>query len=234
MKRLQISNTDEYIDWLKSIGCRFYTPLNQENETNELIQNWTFNVRSGCTCLWDDTKNAYFFDGGTDSYHAGYMYNGQSYMSENIGQYVRNLSYTIIADIWLTTDRNNGWGTVLSYGGRDDFYIYASGTSSTRNVASNIHKQNWINGGKTFPTNRFGTMCIIRNTQIVDRYEITENSLEHATHEEGPTFSLIYNSNIDTHLSIASAVAGYFKNIYVFTNALSDNQLFTIYNHDHE
>jgi len=65
MRREHIKEKTEqsYIDWLKSLGCVFYAPLNQENAYKDLITGIDGTVvnASGVSVGWDSTKQAYKF-----------------------------------------------------------------------------------------------------------------------------------------------------------------------------
>lgn len=50
-----------YIDYLKSLGCVFYAPLDSTNGLTELITNTTGTVQYNSTAVWDNNENAYLF-----------------------------------------------------------------------------------------------------------------------------------------------------------------------------
>lgn len=58
MKREHIKS-ESYIDWLKSLGCVFYVPLDYENGLKDLISGTTGSIVTGSSITWDANENAY-------------------------------------------------------------------------------------------------------------------------------------------------------------------------------
>lgn len=50
-----------YIEWLKSLGCVFYAPLDEEHGLTELISNTQPTIQSGTQVYWDSTYGMYRF-----------------------------------------------------------------------------------------------------------------------------------------------------------------------------
>lgn len=60
MKREHIKS-ESYIDWLKSLGCVFYAPLDQENGLTDLISGTIGTVQHNNSAVWNNNENAYLF-----------------------------------------------------------------------------------------------------------------------------------------------------------------------------
>lgn len=59
MKR-QHTKLESYIDWLKSLGCVFYAPLDQDNGLKDLISGIDGTVVTGSSAVYDNNEGCYF------------------------------------------------------------------------------------------------------------------------------------------------------------------------------
>lgn len=51
--------------------------------------------------------------------------------------------------------------------------------------------------------------------------------------DNSTNWAFVYNNNVDTHVSLMAGCSGYVRNLYIFATALSDEDIMTIYHHDH-
>lgn len=230
MRREYFKSQQSYLDWLKSKGCRFYAPMDEEHGTSELIQGWTFNIRSGCTCVYDSNVQAYLITGNSSSQLAA-MWTGKSIQPHNIGKRAVETSYTVIVDFNLTNAP--GWSSPFTYGGSDNFNVNASGTSSSRNVLSSIYREFYTRNGRTCSLNNWYTYADYRNLYDVKRNDINTNGIDVMETEHSEGWGFVYNNNVDTHVGLMIGCSGYMRDLYIFDTALSDGDLMTIYHHDH-
>ena len=89
---------DNYIDTLKSMGCHFWAPLD-ENDITEKLSETSPTHRAG-QLTWDSAKDAYKFKTSSNNQQV-LVYN-----ITNVNNLSSTLAYTIIADIWCVS--NNG------------------------------------------------------------------------------------------------------------------------------
>ena len=231
MRRQQFKSEQSYIDWLKSKGCRFYAPMDEEHGTDELIQGWRFSVREGCSCVWDSTLQAYKVTGNSSSYSSA-MWSGKSIQSQNVGVLAVNTTYTWLADFRLTN--NQSWASGFMYGGSDDFLSNKSGESSSRNTIAFTAQEFYTRNGKPCSLDNWYSYLNQRNTSYNKCCDITSQGITLLESVTDSTWRFVYNQNCDTHVSLMSGCSGYVRNLYIFATALSDEDIMTIYRHDHQ
>ncbi|MBQ3734358.1 MAG: hypothetical protein II859_10395 [Bacteroidales bacterium] len=232
MRRQQFKSEQSYIDWLKSKGCRFYAPMDEEHGTDELIQGWTFSVNNGCSCVWDSNKRAHLITGSSSSSKASAMWSGKSIQSQNVGEMAINTQHVLLCDFNLTS--SGSWTPGASYGGSDDYTTNISGTSSSRNVLCASQKEFYTRNGKSFSYNIWYTYFQWYNKSNSRRCDITAQGITLLEADSNPSWTFVYNQNCDTHVSLMAGCSGYVRNLYIFATALSDEDIMTIYRHDHQ
>ena len=103
MKREHIK-LESYIDWLKSMGCVFYVPLDYDNGLNELISGTTGTIVTGSSMTWDANENAYLVK------KEGSGYCGLEWRGLNMNLYSSSndyLSFTYLMEHKTTKGRGN-------------------------------------------------------------------------------------------------------------------------------
>lgn len=73
-----------------------------------------------------------------------------------------------------------------------------------------------------------------RNTSYNKCCDITSQGITLLESVTDSTWRFVYNQNCDTHVSLMSGCSGYVRNLYIFATALSDEDIMTIYRHDHQ
>ena len=227
MKREHITS-QTYIDWLKSLGCVFYAPLDAENGLNELIQGWTPNINQNMTCVWDANEQAYLLTGNSSSY-AALMYNGKSLgNSAKIGGSAAFVNYTIIGDFKEVT-RYDTYDTMFGNGGADNYFVNIS-TGTTRNVLFFACREMALRNNKTCQLNAWYNMSQTRNGgQMVYTY-FQNQQIETAS---SASWGQTYYQTMDEHVSLGCKSVCYVKNLYIFNKVLTNDERTIIFNHDH-
>lgn len=231
MKRQQLTNTDEYIDWLKSKNCVFYAPMDESHGLSELIQGWIPNVNPNMSVTWDNSLNAYKLTGNSTA-NATLMYNGKTINPTMIGQYGKNMKSTIIFDFYMTNDII-GWEVIAGIGGSDDFSYIVSGSGSNRNIYYFCSRGIYDRNSKPCSLNVWHSHAAVRNTTNI-RELILGNTITQIESVNSSSWAWIYNQTADTHVSFSGGCVEYIKNVYIFNTNLNDTDLITIYNHDHK
>jgi hypothetical protein len=194
----------------------------------------TPNINQNKTFLYDSNVGAYFMDSYNNDEYACLMYNGGTMQSNHIGDYVRNINYTYICDVYITADYYMYESSYI-YGGSDDFHNINGGTSSSRNSSGYVSREIWSRNSKSFNLNEWKFTVGQRNSDSFYAYKDVYNSNIRVI-ESGyaTTWALVYNANMDTHVMFGACCAGCIKNAYAFNTCLDDSDIMTIYNHDHQ
>lgn len=226
------AGTADYVEWLVSKGCRFYAPMDQEHGLSELIQGWTPSIRTGETVSFDQDKKSYRLTLSSNDY-ATMMWTEGTIQPEFVGQTAKNTIYTMICSFNLTS-ASATWEAEIVYGGGDNYYLVLGGTSSSRNSIVYTTRQILIRNGKTFNFNQWYTLVCLRNGPYYQNKWFNQSGVLEMLESGNSTWALVYNQNMDTHVSAMMGCTGYIKNAYIFNTALSDNDIEIIYQHDHQ
>ena len=233
MRRQQFKSEQSYIDWLKSRGCRFYAPMDEEHGTDELIQGWTFSVKNGCSCVWDSNTQAYLITGSSSASQTSAMWTGKSIQGQYVGEKAAETQYILLCDYNLTS--SGSWTPSFIYGGADDYHVNFVGTGPSRNSIAAAFKEFHTRNGKAFYHGDWYSFFICYNKGDVRRCNIKTEGIDLLEAEyNNNNWAYIYNQDCDTHVSLMAGCSGYVRNLYIFATALSNEDIMTIYRHDHQ
>lgn len=101
-------NEQDYIDWLKSMGCVFYAPLQENGDLQDKISGVNGSVQYSNSVTWDADKDMYLFN-KNNSYSPtqGIMvYSGLNLDFPNLN----NIEFTYLYDINVKVGGYNQWG----------------------------------------------------------------------------------------------------------------------------
>lgn len=231
MRRQQFKSEQSYIDWLKSKGCRFYAPMDEEHGTDELIQGWTFNVRDGYSCVWDSNKQAYLITGSSSASQASAMWTGKSIQGQDVGKKGSETQHTLLCDYNLTS--SGSWTPSFILGGDDDYHINISGVGPSRNSIAAAYKEFYTRNGKAFYHGDWYSYFQYYDKGTDRRCNIKTEGIDLLEAEYNNNWAYIYNQYCDTHVSLMAGCSGYVRNLYIFATALSNEDIMTIHRHDH-
>lgn len=231
MRRQQFKSEQSYIDWLKSRGCRFYAPMDEEHGTDELIQGWTFNVRDGYSCVWDSNTQAYLITGSSSASQASAMWTGKSIQAQCVGEKVTKTQYSFLCDFNLTS--GGDWCPPFIWGGSDNYYLNGSGNSPSRNLLANAAPGFYTRNGKSYHNGNWYSYFQYYDKGDLRRCDIKTEGIDLLESEYNNSWAFIYNQDCDTHVSLMAGSSGYVRNLYIFATALSNEDIMTIYRHDH-
>ena len=132
-----------YLDWLKSLGCVFYAPLDQENGLKDLISGITGCFPSGntnSTVTWDPALQMYVIDNQCSGY-AGLWWDGLNMFPDavNGSTLMRNVTKTILCTTRFIVDPGyNYYNNVIGIGAANNGLVQNVGTGTNRQVAEYI------------------------------------------------------------------------------------------------
>ena len=140
MRREHNKAEQSYIGWLKSLGCVFYAPLDQEHGMTDLISGVTGTVppaNTNCSITWDNTLQMYVIDNQCP-YYAGLWWDGLNMFPNavNGSTLMRNVAKTMLFTVRFITDpAYNYCNSVIGIGGGDNGQTYNVSTGSSRQLA---------------------------------------------------------------------------------------------------
>ena len=250
MRRLEMLTEPDYIDWLKSIGCTFYAPLTHNNLYNLIDGAEGYTPDSRYSSLeWDNAENAYKFTLIKAGY-PGLQWDSELLPNAAIGQYMRDTQNTVISDVKYisvssTTKHFGKYSAPIFLGKCTDVGYFNVNNNGTRVFVYLTPYNHDIDPQKrgnstTYPTT--GIWSCWASRRYVDDMIFTDNSFIKKN-----DYNANWNPQISQYSKYRPMVAGvppdggcfdceiimYVKNAYVFAAALTENQLTTIYAHDH-
>lgn len=108
MPRREHNIEESYIDWLKSLGCVFYSPLT-ETETRDLISGSQMQQGNNGTVTWDASKGAWYFQ---DLYSSRYDVIA-SWQGLNLPFDITNIGFTLVYTINVAQDGYNPYDSSM-------------------------------------------------------------------------------------------------------------------------
>lgn len=100
--------TESYVDWLKSLGCVFYSPLT-EFETRDLISGQPMQQGNNGSVTWDPNEQAWYFQ---DLYQNTFDVIA-SWQGLNLPFDTTNIGFSLCYEIKLVQNGYNQWSSAL-------------------------------------------------------------------------------------------------------------------------
>lgn len=225
MSRRHYKVEQSYIEWLKSLGCVFYAPLDLANGLKDLISGQVGHIPSNnnnCTVEWNEELQMYEID-NSGSYYAGLLWTNLNMFPQLISgvSFMKNQDLTCLLDLKIVTDPNyNYYNQAIGIGGNDNGYNYNVGTGTDRSVAHYISPYITLNMRSSDDYDSVGVLFANQTNNYMKNgliYSISDSS----------TWNQIYYDRFGHNLSLCYSAKGNgtrtnyaYRNIYVFNRAL--------------
>ena len=139
--RRECGTQDEYVKWLKSLGCVFFAPMTRKDGMTDLISGTVGEIPSGnsnCNVTYDNSIGMWVFDtqGG---YQAGVWWTGLDLFPDMIDgvSLLRTQPMTMFCTLKIITNPTSNYYNIgMALGAGDNGYNYNVSTGSSRAVAN--------------------------------------------------------------------------------------------------